>query len=439
MADGTTPGGGPPPNWSGPNQAPGGPYSQPRQNFQPQQPPQPPQPPRPQQPQQWAHNAANDPWRNPTMPAVVQRTPQPQLPPIERPEQAQRKTPAHLALTISIATVVAILAGVLSAWGGLLIMGDATGTMATSDASNKPRGDFQEIIAQVKPSVVTINVESGDAMGNGSGWVYSSEGYIVTNDHVASLAKDDSDISVQLDDGRSLPAEIVGSAKSTDIAVLKVDAELEPLSVQQDTPQVGDSVIAVGSPLGLANTVTDGIVSAVDRPVAAGQSEEDAMVVAAIQTDAAINPGNSGGPLLNSSGEVIGVNTLIYGFSNDQGEAGSMGLGFAISITQAERVAKQIIDDGKATKTVLGTELQERTSSSNPGAVVDDVQNNTPADDAGLKADDVITKFNDVTLTSEVQLQALVLKAAPGDVVTLTYERDGKENTAKVELGAASD
>src|SRR5699024_2983019 len=139
------------------------------------------------------------------------------------------------------------------------------------------------------------------------------------------------------------------------------------------------------------------------------------------------------------SGEVIGVNTLIYGFSNDNGEAGSMGLGFAISIVQAERVAKQIIDDGKATKTVLGTELQKRTSSSKPGAVVDDVQTDTPADDAGLKADDVITKFNDVSLTSEVQLQALVLKSAPGDVVTLTYKRDGKENTAKVELGATSD
>src|SRR5699024_795192 len=268
-------------------------------------------------PQQWAHNAANDPWRNPTMPAVVQHTPQPQLPPIEQPERAQRKAPSHLALTITIASVVALLAGVLSAWGGLLIMGDSTGKMATSQGQERPKGDYQEVIAQVKSSVVTILVESDDATGNGSGWVLSEEGYIVTNDHVASIAEGDGDITVQLDDGRQLPAEVVGSAKSTDIAVLKVDAQLEPLAGNTAAPQVGDPVTAVGSPLGLSNAVTDGIVSAVDRPVSAEQPGEDPMVVAAIQTDAAINPGNSGGLLLNASGEVIGVNTLIYGFSND--------------------------------------------------------------------------------------------------------------------------
>jgi putative serine protease PepD len=310
----------------------------------------------------------------------------------------------------------------------------------SSPQTDRPLGDYQEIISEVLPSVVTIWVETDDGGGNGSGWVISSDGYIVTNHHVAALAEGkDAKMSVQFSDGREVSAEVVGSAKSTDIAVIKVeDVETKALPVaNSDDLAVGDPVVAIGAPLGLSHTVTDGIISALDRPVSVEEGGETT-VMAGIQTDAAINPGNSGGPLFDAGGQVIGVNTLIYAFPNQDGEAGSMGLGFAISSNQASRVAEEIIDNGSATKTVLGTELAE-TKSGDLGAKISDVASDTPAADAGLKDGDVITKFNDTLLTSDLQLMALVLKHAPGDKITLSYERDGADDEVQVELSAAKD
>lgn len=390
----------------------------------------------------WARDAVDDPWRNPSTAAVVQHTPTPRLPPTEPPVVETPTTTGRPAygLVVTISAVVALLAGALGAGLGVYAVKSNRAAIINGSSADRPHGDYQEIIAQVMPSVVTIWANSRDGGGNGSGWVYSSEGYIVTNHHVAAMVEDDPDatLTVQFADGTEVPGEVVGSAHTTDVSVIKVDAEVTPLTVADSgSLVVGDPVVAIGAPLGLGHTVTDGIVSALDRPVTV---EEDGttLAMAAIQTDAAINPGNSGGPLFNAAGEVVGINTLIYAFPNQDGEAGSMGLGFAIAVDQAARIAEQIIDTGRATRTVLGTQLAE-TGFGDIGATVTRVADGTPAESVGLAKGDVITKFNDVVLTSDVHLTALVLKAAPGDSVTLTYERDGTAGEVTVQLAAAED
>ncbi|MGH8876000.1 MAG: S1C family serine protease [Stackebrandtia sp.] len=392
----------------------------------------------------WARGAATDPWRDPGTTAIVRHTPPPELPPTEPPLPPPPTHKAGPGVFTIIAVACSLLAAVVSACVTLIVTDDSNGRNGGDPNSNRVLGDYEETIKAVMPSVVTIWAESDEGTGNGTGWIYSPEGYIVTNQHVAALAGgDNTKMSIQFSDGTVAEGEVVGAAKSTDIAVIKVDKkDMKELGVSDSEDlAVGDAVIAVGAPLGLSGTVTDGIVSALDRPVVSGEGEassESNTVMAGIQTDAAINPGNSGGPLLNTKGELIGVNTSIYSFANEKGEAGSMGLGFAIPGNQATRVADELIDEGVSTRPVLGTEL-ESTKIGDTGAEVETVDSDTPAADAGIEDGDVITKFNDTVITDDVQLAALVLKHAPGESVNLTYERDGDTAEAKVELGSAKD
>ncbi|HZE38625.1 MAG TPA: trypsin-like peptidase domain-containing protein [Stackebrandtia sp.] len=396
----------------------------------------------------WAHNAPNDPWRNPQSPAVVQHTPAPHLPPLEQAPfgaPPRRRGGTSIGVTILIAVLCSLLAGTLGTLVTLSALKNSGATISGDDEG--PHGDYQAMVNKVLPSVVTIWIETSDGGGNGSGWVYSKDGYIVTNHHVAALAESDSSakMTVQFNDGTTAKATTVGSGKATDIAVIKVDKkDLPPLTPVQDSDkvQVGDPVVAIGTPLGLSNTVTEGIVSSLDRPVVAGESKDDATITAAIQTDAAINPGNSGGPLVNTAGKVIGVNASIYPFTNDKGEAGNIGLGFAIPGNQAVRVAKEIIDNGKPTRPVLGAELNTDTTSTiveTGGAKVKSVSDSTPASKAGIKEGDTIVKFGKTVITDGVQLEGLVLKHAPGDDVSITYEHDGTASQANITLGSEED
>ena len=292
--------------------------------------------------------------------------------------------------------------------------------------------------------VVEISATGGGTLGGGqqaqgSGFVLDEEGHIVTNEHVVSGA---GSISVRFSDGSTRDAELVGTDRSTDLAVIKVDAPasfLEPLRLgDSDEVAVGDGVVAMGSPFGLEGTITSGIVSALHRQITAPNRFT---IVGTIQTDAAVNHGNSGGPLLDSQGRVVGVNAQIESESG-----GSDGVGFAIPSNTVRSVATQIVETGEAEHAYLGVVLCPAC----PAAVVTDLRDGGPADDAGLRAatgerteggrsvptgGDVIVEFDGVEITSSAQLQSAVDARRPGDTVTLTIVRDGDRQTVEVTLG----
>jgi putative serine protease PepD len=286
---------------------------------------------------------------------------------------------------------------------------------------------------------VSIAIENGGEQGSGSGFVIRSDGYIMTNNHVAAPAADGGSLTVFFEDGSSTEAEIVGRNSSYDLAVLKVDAQELPVAKLGDSDQVdvGDLAVAIGAPLGLEGTVTSGIISSKDRPVTAGGSGELAYINA-IQTDAAINPGNSGGPLLNSIGQVIGINsaiaTLAPGFS---GEAGSIGLGFAIPVNSARRIAEEIIQTGDSSTPVIGVTLD--TTYTDGGSRVSEVTPGGPADSAGLRSGDVITALQGRETTDSTELVVAIRSYAPGDTVRLEFERGGQTRTVDLVLGASED
>jgi putative serine protease PepD len=283
------------------------------------------------------------------------------------------------------------------------------------------------------PSVVTVHVTNAI----GSGFVVSQDGYIITNDHVVEGAS--GAMSVSFSDGSTTPARVVGRDPESDIAVIKVvKRNLTPVQLgNSDTIAVGDPVLAFGSPLALVNTVTAGIVSALDRTIQAGDPGGTVRYYAAIQTDAAVNQGNSGGPLVDASGKVIGVNSVIRSIGATDTEAGNIGLAFAIPINQAQRVAEDIIDTGKARRTVIGAEVASGgTGTTTSGARLKAVDAGGPAAIAGLKAGDVVTKLNGHVLEDGTDLIALVRKYAPGSVVSVEYRRGTKTATASVTLAA---
>ncbi|MGH3739531.1 MAG: S1C family serine protease [Micromonosporaceae bacterium] len=285
------------------------------------------------------------------------------------------------------------------------------------------------------PSLVTVLVRSGSKGGNGSGFVISDDGYVVTNEHVALGAGKDANLRVAFSDGSTATATVVGASKESDIAVLKVSRTgLKPVAFgNSDQVAVGDPVIAVGAPLGLQNTVTQGVVSALDRPVAGG--EDDPSVFAAIQTDAPINPGNSGGALLDGAGLVIGVNTAILTVG-EKGSAGSVGLGFAIPINQARRVASEIVKSGHARNPVIGAEVDNSYQNANGGVRLSKVVSGGPAEQAGLKSGDVLTRFSGRLLAEPIDLVALIRKHAPGTVIAVEYLRGGERQRTRITLGA---
>jgi len=291
----------------------------------------------------------------------------------------------------------------------------------------------------VIPSVVSVEVRTGDTGDTGSGVVIDARGYVLTNNHVVSLAATDSTAALTLvfSNGKRVPGTIVGRDAESDLAVLKADVKGATVAQLGNSSSVvvGDSVIAIGSPLGLAGTVTSGIVSATDRPVrlTGGESDTNA-VIDALQTDAAVNPGNSGGPLVNAAGAVIGINSAIRTLGGDS--SGSIGLGFAIPIDFARSVAEQLIRTGKVVHSTIGVNAKSATDGTTDGAQVQNVISTGPAAKAGIAEGDVITKVGDRAVGNADELVVAVQSHPVGARVPVTITRSGKTFQVQVVLAA---
>ena len=300
--------------------------------------------------------------------------------------------------------------------------------------------------AKAAPSVVTIYVSSGSGSGSGSGVVLTEDGFVLTNNHVVEDAGERGTLQVRTADGTLYDAELVGTEPTADLAVIRLAdaAGLTPaVFADSDEVRVGDVAVAIGAPLGLSNTVTDGIISATNRAVNLGSTGNDNTVIDALQTDAAINPGNSGGALVNGAGEVVGINTAIAtvagGLPGGSEQSGNIGVGFAIPSNTAQRIATELIEDGEAQRALLGvgaTTEGDAGSAVGRGARVASVEPGSPAADAGLQAGDVVTAIDDRPVTSSTELTAAVRSRTPGDAVTLTVQRDGRTVTIEVTLGS---
>jgi putative serine protease PepD len=299
------------------------------------------------------------------------------------------------------------------------------------------------VAAALLPSTVQISAEyEGEEGGaTGSGFVLDSSGHVITNNHVVEqAAEDDGLIELVDNDGNRYDATVVGRSPVYDLAVLysKKAKELQPASLgASQVLRVGESVVAIGSPLGLSSTVTAGIVSALQRPVTTGDSGGDgaASYINAVQTDAAINPGNSGGPLVNLLGQVVGVNSAIATTGGGSGEAGNIGVGFAIPIEQVRITADQILRTGEARYPVIGAKVQtgER---GGEGALIDEVIDGTPADDSGMKKGDLVVALEGDKITDGIALIVSIRTHQPGETLAFTVERDGEEKTIDVTLDA---
>jgi len=314
-----------------------------------------------------------------------------------------------------------------------------------STAQTAATGSIEKVAQSVLPSVVMINVAGPNGQGSGSGIIRSQDGKILTNNHVVALAGQSGELSVAFNDGTHATAKVLGTDPLTDTAVIQAQGEnnLTPATLGHSSSlQVGQGVVAIGSPFGLDATVTSGIVSALNRPVNVGQvSQGNAAVYPAIQTDAAINPGNSGGPLVNLSGEVVGIDAAIQTAtdqSTQQGEPGSIGLGFAIPIDEVLPIVQQMIKGETPTHARLGIGVENAVSGAGvqttDGAKVSQVDNGSAAANAGLKSGDVITKVDDHLITSSDGLVAIVRSYRPGDKVRVTYDRGGSTHTVQVTL-----
>ncbi|GFG74854.1 serine protease PepD [Mycobacterium botniense] len=321
------------------------------------------------------------------------------------------------------------------------------GTAPSMPAANVPGGSVEQVAAKVVPSVVMLETDLGHQSEEGSGIILSPDGLILTNNHViAAAAKAGAaggpKTTVTFSDGRTAPFTVVGTDPTSDIAVVRVQgvSGLTPITLGSSANlRVGQPVVAVGSPLGLEGTVTSGIISALNRPVSTtGESGNQNTVLDAIQTDAAINPGNSGGALVNMNAQLVGVNSAIATLGADSADAqsGSIGLGFAIPVDQAKRIADELITTGTATHASLG--VQVTNDKETPGAKVVDVVPDGAAAAAGLPSGVTITKVDDRRINSADALVAAVRSKAPGDKVTLTYkDPSGASKTVQVTLGKA--
>jgi S1-C subfamily serine protease len=303
--------------------------------------------------------------------------------------------------------------------------------------------------AKAAPSVVTVYVASSSSSGSGSGVVLTEDGFVLTNNHVVAEAGNGGSVQVRTSDGTLYDAAVVGTDPAADIAVLRLDGaeNLTPATfADSDKVQVGDVAVAIGAPLGLSNTVTDGIISATNRAVQTGSSQDDATVIDALQTDAAINPGNSGGALVNGAGKVVGINTAIAtvasGVPGAESQSGNIGVGFAIPSNTAQRIAQEIIKTGSATRAFLGVSARNAVAGENAevgtGAEVVEVQPDSAAAAAGIEVGDVITAVDDRPVTSSTELTAAVRSQAPGEKVSLTVRNGDHSRTVEVTLGSTS-
>lgn len=359
---------------------------------------------------------------------------------------------------------------------GLLGGGTAVGTTALlnppTEASATAQAQYTPVIVnntssvnavtaaaqKASPSVVTISASSGSSGGTGSGIILDTDGHILTNTHVVTLDGQAANaaIEVRTSDGKVYTAKIVGTDPLSDLAVIQITAQgLVPATLgDSGAVKVGDAAIAIGAPLGLSGTVTDGIVSAVNRTIEtdssatsqtdSSTSAQGSISINVIQTDAAINPGNSGGALTNTQGEIIGVNVAIAsaGSSSSSSQSGNIGVGFSIPINVAKRVAQEIIATGAATHGQLGLSVQDKASGASSdfttGAEVAAVTAGSAADKAGLKAGDVITGLAGRTVTDASELTAAAREQAAGATVKVTFLRGGQAQAADVTLGAAT-
>jgi putative serine protease PepD len=352
--------------------------------------------------------------------------------------------PRGLRPYLLMSLLTAVLAGTLGgAFGyffavrngaGAAVLG-AQGGQAPALAQRPPES-FGGVAARLLPSVVTVRVTGSGGTSVGSGFVASSDGYVITNDHV--VAGGTGAATVVFNDGSTSSGSVVGHDTESDIAVIKANRTgLKPVEFgDSDSIAVGDPVLAFGSPLALVNTVTQGIVSALDRTIQAGEPGGPVRYYAAIQTDAAVNQGNSGGPLVDGAGRVVGVNSVIKSLAADEQEAGNIGLAFAIPINQAKRITQDIIGTGKARRTVIGAQVGAAGTGVGAGVRLVTVDSGGPAAGAGLRAGDVILKLGGRPLEEPTDLIALVRKYAPGSVVTVEYRRGSARQNASVTLAA---
>ena len=347
--------------------------------------------------------------------------------PPPQPQQPKRRGAGGLVAGVAVLSL--LVGGGAGALGGYLAA-DSSSSGPVSNAldqkppadqtSSSPSGTVEAVAEKVSPSVVQLQVQGGGGAGEGSGFIISSDGLIVTNNHVVEVAADNGKITAVFADGSTAAATIVGRDPTSDVAVVKAEGKSDLPIVDlgsSDSLKVGQGVVAIGSPFELAGTVTSGIVSSLQRPTrAGGEDGSQATVMDAIQTDAAINPGNSGGPLVNMQGQVIGINSAIYSPQSGNGQGGSVGIGFAIPINQARRTADEIVKTGKATQTVLGVSVRDAQGG---GAQIVDVVAGGAGEKAGLKQGDVVTKLDDRRIDTSDALVAAVRSHAPGDKVRL--------------------
>jgi putative serine protease PepD len=416
------------------------------------------------------------------------------------PGQSFANNPAHAPKRKAAFGVPTLVASIVAAGligGGVVagsnaLLGDRTSTASTGTSSQagpvivNNREDVNAISAaalKASPSVVTIKATSGSDGGTGSGIILDTEGHVLTNTHVVTLdgKAANATMEVRTHDGKVYSAKIVGTDPLSDLAVIKIDnaSGLVPATLGDSGKlNVGDTAVAIGSPLGLTGTVTDGIVSTLNRtisvassaapkdgadnsqggdqgfqfaPPGGGQSQSTAdqgsISINVIQTDAAINPGNSGGALVNTKGEIIGVNVAIASAGGDAASgssSGNIGVGFSIPINNAKRVAQEIINNGKATHGQFGVSVKAKTAGSSAsgfsvGAEVATVESGSAADKAGIKVGDVVTKFQNLTISDPNQLTAAVREQPAGGTVKVTVLRGGQEKDVDVTLGAAAE
>ncbi|GAA4910349.1 S1C family serine protease [Streptomyces coeruleoprunus] len=378
--------------------------------------------------------------------------------PIGGPAPAPRKRSGGLIAAVLVAALLAGgVGGGIGYWAAERNDNPVSSTTVSvgdtpADFKRDP-GTVAAVAAKALPSVVTIEAKAGGADGQGgtgTGFVYDKEGHILTNNHVVASAAEGGTLTATFSNGKKYDAEVVGRAQGYDVAVLKLKSApegLTPLPLgNSDQVAVGDATIAIGAPFGLSNTVTTGIISAKNRPVASSDgSGGKNSYMSALQTDASINPGNSGGPLLDARGAVIGINSAIQSPGSGglgPSQAGSVGLGFAIPINQAKNVAEQLIRAGKPVYPMIGATVN-MTEKGEGATIVEQgaggtpaVAPNGPAAKAGLKPGDVIVRFGDRVIDSGPTLISEIWTHKPGDTVKLTYERGGQQHEVEITLGS---
>ena len=385
------------------------------------------------------------------------QTPPMQTPPVQTPwwvsdSQTTSKTLTPVIplkrvaqVTWYMALAMSLIAGLVGALVGKVAFDNSPHLVTSNKVIDRAPNSISGIAAKVSPSVVEIDSTTSTGTDTGTGFFIESNGYIMTNNHVIEAAVlDKSKITVKLSNNREYTATVVGRDTSYDLAILKIDVSGAPALVlgNSDNVQVGDPVIAIGSPLGLQGTVTSGIISAKNRPVTTSSDNTagESAFIDALQTDAAINPGNSGGPLVDATGAVIGVNSAIASLGNSiSGQPGSIGLGFAIPINQAKKQADQLIKTGTSHYPIVGMSLDSNFAG--PGAKIANISTailaGGPAEKAGLKAGDIILAIDGQNIETANDLIVAIRAHSIGDSVTLKYQRGSVTKSVQLTLVAS--